>query len=86
VAILHDNTTYAKGLAEATKMLLKKSGLNIVFYDALTPGEQDYNAILNIPGGMVGDILLGVIEALGAAYISIAWKDAILLKDLGKIM
>lgn len=30
----------------------------------------------NIPGAMLGGLLLGVIEALGAAYLSIAWKDA----------
>ncbi|SDN83699.1 branched-chain amino acid ABC transporter substrate-binding protein [Desulfonauticus submarinus] len=46
VAILHDNTTYAKGLADETKTLLKKRGANIVFFDALTPGERDYSAIL----------------------------------------
>lgn len=31
----------------------------------------------NIPGAMIGGLLLGVIEALAAAYIAIAWKDAI---------
>ncbi|MDY0093900.1 MAG: branched-chain amino acid ABC transporter substrate-binding protein [Candidatus Vecturithrix sp.] len=47
IAILHDNTTYAKGLADETKVLLEeKEGIEIVFYDALTPGENDYTAIL----------------------------------------
>ena len=31
----------------------------------------------NIPGAMLGGLLLGVIEALAAGYIAIAWKDAI---------
>lgn len=31
----------------------------------------------NIPGAMLGGMLLGVIEALGASYLSMSWKDAI---------
>lgn len=47
VAILHDNTTYAKGLAEEAKHNLEKmSGIKIVFFDALTPGDRDYTTIL----------------------------------------
>src|ERR1035437_133379 len=47
IAILHDNSTYAKGLAEETRGLLQKQpGAQIVFFDALTPGERDYSTIL----------------------------------------
>ena len=46
IAILHDNTTYAKGLAQEAKALLKKEPVKIVFYEALTAGERDYSAIL----------------------------------------
>ncbi len=46
VALLHDNTTYAKGLAEVATGLLEPKGIKIVFYDALTPGEQDYTTVL----------------------------------------
>lgn len=47
IAILHDNTTYAKGLADEARKLLDKKDVNIVFFDALTPGEQDYGTILS---------------------------------------
>lgn len=47
VAILHDNTTYAKGLAdEANKLLTANGQSEVVFFDAMTAGERDYNAIL----------------------------------------
>ena len=31
----------------------------------------------NIPGAMLGGLLLGVIESLGSAYVSSAWRDVI---------
>ena len=31
----------------------------------------------NIPGAMLGGILLGIFETLGAGYVSAAWKDAL---------
>lgn len=46
VALLHDNSSYSKGLAEETRDELRKAGVNVAFYDALTPGERDYTAIL----------------------------------------
>lgn len=46
VALLHDNSSYSKGLANETKDALEKAGVPVIFFDALTPGERDYTAIL----------------------------------------
>jgi branched-chain amino acid transport system substrate-binding protein len=46
VAILHDNSAYAKGLADEAKAGLEKKGVKVTFFDALTPKENDYTAIL----------------------------------------
>ncbi|MDR1946814.1 MAG: branched-chain amino acid ABC transporter substrate-binding protein [Desulfovibrio sp.] len=46
IAVLHDNSSYSRGLADETRALLDKAKLNIVFFDALTPMERDYSAIL----------------------------------------
>ena len=46
IALLHDSSAYAKGLADEINALLKARKANVVFFDALTPKEQDYSAIL----------------------------------------
>jgi branched-chain amino acid transport system substrate-binding protein len=46
IAILHDSSAYSKGLADEIVGLLKAKKANVVFFDALTPKEQDYSAIL----------------------------------------
>lgn len=46
VALLHDSSAYSKGLADEISAILKARKVEIVFFDALTPKEQDYSAIL----------------------------------------
>ncbi|MGB5065463.1 MAG: branched-chain amino acid ABC transporter substrate-binding protein [Candidatus Competibacter sp.] len=58
IAILHDNTSYAKGLADEANALLKSQGAEVVFFDALTPGERDYTAILTKLKGANPDVVL----------------------------
>jgi len=51
VGILHDNSTYAQGLAEHTKRYSEDMGLNVAFYDAINPDDQDFTPILTNIGG-----------------------------------
>jgi branched-chain amino acid transport system substrate-binding protein len=44
VAILHDNTTYGKGLADETRAQLHKRGITEARYEAYTPGKSDYSS------------------------------------------
>ena len=46
IALLHDSSAYSKGLADEINGILKAKKANVVFFDALTPKEQDYSAIL----------------------------------------
>jgi len=48
IAIMHDNSTFAKGVAEEAKKALQPyvdaGKCEIVYYDAVTPGEKDFSA------------------------------------------
>ena len=46
VGVLHDNSTYAKGLADWTKKYLEDQGASVPFFDAINPQDKDYTPIL----------------------------------------
>jgi branched-chain amino acid transport system substrate-binding protein len=47
VAILHDQTTYGKGVADATKARMNSLGLKEVMYEGITVGERDFSAVVS---------------------------------------
>ena len=51
LGILHDNSTYAQGLAEHTRRYAEEMGMNGAFYDAINPEDQDFTPILTNIGG-----------------------------------
>ncbi len=58
IAIIHDNTTFGKGLAEAARRpILAQGKAEVVFYDAITPGERDFTAILGRMGRTNPDVV-----------------------------
>jgi branched-chain amino acid transport system substrate-binding protein len=51
IAIMHDNQDYGKGVAEDAKKFLQPyidaGKAELVYYDAITPGESDYSAVIS---------------------------------------
>ena len=58
VAIVHDNTSYSKGLADEARAIFKTDGLTEVFYDAITPGDHDYSATLTKIKAAAPDVIV----------------------------
>jgi branched-chain amino acid transport system substrate-binding protein len=47
IAILHDKSTYGKGLADETKAALNKAGTKEKMYEAYTQGDKDFTALVS---------------------------------------
>ena len=57
LAIMHDNTTYAKGVADSAKQAASSLGMQVVYFDAITPGQKDYTSALTAVSGKSPDVL-----------------------------
>ncbi len=47
IAILHDKSTYGKGLADETKKALNKAGVKEKLFEAYTQGDKDFTALVS---------------------------------------
>jgi branched-chain amino acid transport system substrate-binding protein len=47
VAIIHDKSTYGKGLADETKKAMNAAGLQETMYEAITQGDKDFTALIS---------------------------------------
>jgi branched-chain amino acid transport system substrate-binding protein len=47
IAILHDKSTYGKGLADEMKKALNKAGAKEKMYEAYTQGDKDFNSLVS---------------------------------------
>jgi branched-chain amino acid transport system substrate-binding protein len=60
VAILHDKSTYGKGLADETKKALNKAGGKEKLYEAYTQGDKDFNALVSkLKGAKIDVVYVG---------------------------
>lgn len=57
VAVVNDNTTYSKGLAENAVQALKQQGIEVVYDDALTPGQMDYADVAKQVAALKPDVV-----------------------------
>jgi branched-chain amino acid transport system substrate-binding protein len=47
IAVVHDKTTYGKGLADEMKKTISKGGMKEVLYEGVNTGEKDYSALVS---------------------------------------
>ena len=47
IAVVHDKTTYGKGLADEMKKAINAGGIKEVLYEGINTGEKDYSALVS---------------------------------------
>ncbi len=71
LAVIHDGTTYGQGLAEAARDAFAAKGGNVTAFEAITPGETDYSAVLtSISATPPGAIFFGGYAPEAAALVN----------------
>lgn len=70
VAIIHDKTTYGKGLADEMKKTINAGGMTEVMYEGLNTGDKDYTALVSkIKHAGAGLVFWGGLQTEGGLLV-----------------
>jgi branched-chain amino acid transport system substrate-binding protein len=84
VAVLHDKSTYGKGVADLTKAVMNAAGLQEAMYEAYTAGEQDYTALITkMKAANIDAIYLGGYHTEGALIVRQAREQGLMAQLIG---
>jgi branched-chain amino acid transport system substrate-binding protein len=84
IAIIHDKTTYGKGVADEFKKALNAGGVKEVMYEAITRGDKDFTALISkMKAAKIDVIVLGGYHPEGAAIIKQAREQGLASQMVG---
>ncbi|MGH6926756.1 MAG: branched-chain amino acid ABC transporter substrate-binding protein, partial [Dongiaceae bacterium] len=85
VAIVHDKSTYGKGIADETKKAMNAAGLQETMYEAINQGDKDFSALISkMKGANVEAIYLGTYHTEGGLITRQAREQGLNAQIIGE--
>lgn len=84
IAIIHDKSTWGKGLADATKNNLNEAGVKEALFDTITVGEKDFSPLVTkLKAKGINTVLLAVFPVEAGAIVRQAAELKLNIKFFG---
>jgi len=85
VAIIHDKSTYGKGIADETKKAMNAAGLQEAMYEAINQGDKDFSALISkMKQNKIDAIYLGTYHTEGGLITRQAREQGLNAQVIGE--
>jgi branched-chain amino acid transport system substrate-binding protein len=85
IAIIHDKSTYGKGIADETKKALNAAGVTEAMYEAINQGDKDYSALITkMKAANIGAIYGGIYHTEAALLVRQAREQGLSAQLVGE--
>jgi branched-chain amino acid transport system substrate-binding protein len=85
IAIIHDKSTYGKGIADETKKALNAAGVTEAMYEAINQGDKDFSALITkMKQANIGAIYGGIYHTEAALLVRQAREQGLQAQLVGE--